>query len=380
MHGALPAANVSNPTCFAVSSRRNRLTPVMLPPGRLRLATSPARTASLTIVTIGIVVGNLTVRRRSRRPWPGNYLSQSGECATRLIPKLADPDSCCERPPGHSLQKRTVVQWDMGAVLGRDGGTDESMSPQFGISSSAYGAGSAASADLGSAFGSGSAATGFAGSAHGAGSTASGDNSAAYGSFSLASGTSSVAIGDSAQATQSGAVALGQGATASAANSVAIGAGSVASASPRRSAAAPASTATASSRRRATPSWERPTPTSAALSARSIRQRQPHRGAARHRRGGGDRRPLRGPEPGADCLLARHRLLPRRGCGEREPHAPFEHDDPSLPFGRLFQRRRQRACGPRRRDNRMVSRSLFRVGNTMAALLRRHPWGMLFAW
>jgi hypothetical protein len=36
--------------------------------------------------------------------------------------------------PGHSLQKRTVVQWDMGAVLGRDGCTDESMSPQFGIS------------------------------------------------------------------------------------------------------------------------------------------------------------------------------------------------------------------------------------------------------
>ena len=26
-----------------------------------------------------------------------------------------------------------MVQWDMGAVLGRDGGTDESMSPQFGI-------------------------------------------------------------------------------------------------------------------------------------------------------------------------------------------------------------------------------------------------------
>jgi hypothetical protein len=36
-------------------------------------------------------------------------------------------------PLGHPLQKRTVVQWDMGAVLGRDGGTDESMFPQFGI-------------------------------------------------------------------------------------------------------------------------------------------------------------------------------------------------------------------------------------------------------
>jgi hypothetical protein len=28
-----------------------------------------------------------------------------------------------------------VVQWDRGAVLGRDGGTDESMSLQFGTSS-----------------------------------------------------------------------------------------------------------------------------------------------------------------------------------------------------------------------------------------------------
>src|SRR5262249_9455423 len=36
-------------------------------------------------------------------------------------------------PLGHSLQKRTVVQWDMGVALGRDGGTDESTSPQLGI-------------------------------------------------------------------------------------------------------------------------------------------------------------------------------------------------------------------------------------------------------
>src|SRR5262245_59039420 len=40
-------------------------------------------------------------------------------------------------PLGHSLQKRTVVQWDKGAVLGRDGGTDESMFPQFGITRNA---------------------------------------------------------------------------------------------------------------------------------------------------------------------------------------------------------------------------------------------------
>jgi uncharacterized integral membrane protein len=37
-----------------------------------------------------------------------------------LIPKLADPDSCCVRlPPAHPLQKPTVVQWDIGAVLKR---------------------------------------------------------------------------------------------------------------------------------------------------------------------------------------------------------------------------------------------------------------------
>src|SRR5262249_41630122 len=39
-------------------------------------------------------------------------------------------------PLGHSLQKRTVVQWDTGAVLGRDGGTDESIFPHFGITPS----------------------------------------------------------------------------------------------------------------------------------------------------------------------------------------------------------------------------------------------------
>ena len=48
--------------------------------------------------------------------------------------QLAGPDSCCERPHRDiHRKKRTVVQWVMGAVLGRDGGTDESMFPQFGI-------------------------------------------------------------------------------------------------------------------------------------------------------------------------------------------------------------------------------------------------------
>jgi hypothetical protein len=34
---------------------------------------------------------------------------------------------------GHSLQKRTEVQWDIGAALGADDGADESTSPQVGI-------------------------------------------------------------------------------------------------------------------------------------------------------------------------------------------------------------------------------------------------------
>src|SRR5262249_24189032 len=36
--------------------------------------------------------------------------------------------------PGHPLQKRTEVQWDIGTALGADDGADESTSPQVGIS------------------------------------------------------------------------------------------------------------------------------------------------------------------------------------------------------------------------------------------------------
>jgi hypothetical protein len=36
--------------------------------------------------------------------------------------------------PGHPLQKRTEIQWDIGAALGTDDGADESTSPQAGIS------------------------------------------------------------------------------------------------------------------------------------------------------------------------------------------------------------------------------------------------------
>ena len=36
-------------------------------------------------------------------------------------------------PPGHPLQKPTVVQWDIGAMLSAGGAADESVSPQSGI-------------------------------------------------------------------------------------------------------------------------------------------------------------------------------------------------------------------------------------------------------
>ena len=36
-------------------------------------------------------------------------------------------------PPGHPLQKPTVVQWDIGGMLSADGAADESVSPQSGI-------------------------------------------------------------------------------------------------------------------------------------------------------------------------------------------------------------------------------------------------------
>ncbi len=38
---------------------------------------------------------------------------------------------------GNPLQKRTEVQWDIGAALGADDGADESMSPQAGFTSDA---------------------------------------------------------------------------------------------------------------------------------------------------------------------------------------------------------------------------------------------------
>src|SRR5262245_65621189 len=47
----------NNPSCFAPSSAETNVTPVTLPPGRLRLATRPSLTGSLLPVeTIGIGV------------------------------------------------------------------------------------------------------------------------------------------------------------------------------------------------------------------------------------------------------------------------------------------------------------------------------------
>jgi hypothetical protein len=45
---------------------------------------------------------------------------QTSVAEMALIPKLADPDSCCVRPHRDiNYKKRTVVQWDIGAVLQR---------------------------------------------------------------------------------------------------------------------------------------------------------------------------------------------------------------------------------------------------------------------
>jgi predicted DNA-binding transcriptional regulator AlpA len=52
----------------------------------------------------------------------------------RVIPKLADPDSCCERPTGTFIAKTYGGPMGYGRDARTRRGTDESMSPQFGIS------------------------------------------------------------------------------------------------------------------------------------------------------------------------------------------------------------------------------------------------------
>ena len=55
---AAPGLNSrKSPSCFAASSTEMKLTPVTLPPGRLRLATRPTLTGSPPVAkTIGTVV------------------------------------------------------------------------------------------------------------------------------------------------------------------------------------------------------------------------------------------------------------------------------------------------------------------------------------
>jgi hypothetical protein len=57
MADAFGANSRSNPSFFASSADASRLTPVTLPPGRLRLATRPVRTGSAALTkTIGILL------------------------------------------------------------------------------------------------------------------------------------------------------------------------------------------------------------------------------------------------------------------------------------------------------------------------------------
>src|SRR5215831_18421867 len=55
-------------------------------------------------------------------------------CTEQVIPKLADPDSCCA-PPHRDIHCKNL-RWSNGiwaALLSADGAADESVSPQFGI-------------------------------------------------------------------------------------------------------------------------------------------------------------------------------------------------------------------------------------------------------
>ena len=57
MTEALGTNSWSSPSCFAAKSIVVKVTPVILPPGRLRLATKPVLTGSLPVTnTIGVVV------------------------------------------------------------------------------------------------------------------------------------------------------------------------------------------------------------------------------------------------------------------------------------------------------------------------------------
>src|SRR5262249_39977383 len=115
----------SNPSRFASKSLVKKLTPVTLPPGRLRLATRPNLTGSVPLAnTIGIVVvaalaasaagelvtmGRLRLRKRLEpavlRPWPQlprrcrsqRLLPPDGVPGRPLIPAI---DRCHFAPSG----------------------------------------------------------------------------------------------------------------------------------------------------------------------------------------------------------------------------------------------------------------------------------------
>src|SRR5260370_17502793 len=86
--------NISN--CFATSSTVWKLTPVALPPGRLRLGTRPIATGSLPIAkTIGMVVAAALVasdaatRRADHGPPPPDQIRAPAPPPTPPIPPPA---------------------------------------------------------------------------------------------------------------------------------------------------------------------------------------------------------------------------------------------------------------------------------------------------
>jgi potassium-dependent mechanosensitive channel len=115
------AVNALVTTVFAPRSSQWRLIPAS--------DRAAARICGL-VLTLAIVYGVTTliyvITRLVQAPFaltvavafPSSLLLAGIVVAILLIPKLADPDlmpACA--PPGHPLQKRTVIQWDIGAWL-----------------------------------------------------------------------------------------------------------------------------------------------------------------------------------------------------------------------------------------------------------------------
>src|SRR5687768_7644312 len=86
--------------------------------GSRRLRTSPLLPTCPAGGWIDLVHG--------RRPPRGIVLDMDSS----VIPKLTDPELMLRAPHRDILQKQTVVQWDIGAVLKRGRAADESASPQ----------------------------------------------------------------------------------------------------------------------------------------------------------------------------------------------------------------------------------------------------------